>query len=109
MGGSFSEPLTLLIKADSPSEPSQAPQPPRVASRLTYSRFTRLSRPAVRTITESPWLAPATLSGKAGARALETMSMSNPRWEKYHWQAAGATAPRTEPCRTWVVIGRKDP
>ncbi len=65
--------------------------------------------PASSTIIESPWLAPATLPGIAGASALATMSMSSPRWEKYHWQAAGATAPKTDPSRTWTVIGRKDP
>ena len=106
---SLSEPLTLLMSALSPSLPFQAPQPPTVASRLTKSRLNRGSVPAVRMIMESPWLAPATRSGSAGARARATRSISRPRCEKYHWQAAGARAPSTEPSRTRVVIERNEP
>src|SRR5690606_30351991 len=58
---------------------------------------------------ESPWLAAATLSGRAGASALATRSISKPRWEKYHWQAAGGFAPNTEPSRTCTDIGRNEP
>jgi hypothetical protein len=106
---SLSEPFTLLISALSPSEPFQAPQPPTVASRLTKSRPTRGSVPALRMIMESPWLAPATRSDSAGASARATMSISRPRCEKYHWQAAGERAPSTEPSRTCVVIDRNEP
>ena len=76
---------------------------------VTKFRPKRVSKPAAVMIIESPWLALATRSGMAGAIALETRSISSPRWEKYHWHGAGVTAPSTEPDRTWVVIGRKDP
>src|SRR3954454_10969020 len=66
---SLSDPFTLLISALSPSEPFQAPHPPTVASRLTNSRFTRGSTPAVRRLIEPPRLAPAPGAGRGGAGA----------------------------------------
>src|SRR5262249_35831583 len=106
---SFSDPLTLLISALSPSEPDHAPQPPTVASRLTHSRAWRGSRPPVSPIIQSPCAAPPPRPGPAGALARATMSSSRRRWEKYHGHAAGGRAPSTDPSRTWVVIVRNEP